>query len=48
MASEGGLPPIQLHRLGRRPYTPVWQAMRELTDTRDAQTPDQFLSLIHI
>lgn len=48
MASEGGLlPPVQLHRLGRRPYTPVWQAMRELTDTRDGQTPDQFWLVEH-
>lgn len=47
MVSEGGLPPIQLHRLGRRPYVPVWQAMRELTDTRDAQTPDQFWLVEH-
>ncbi len=39
--------PIQLHRLGRRPYTPVWQAMRELTDGRDAQTPDQFWLVEH-
>lgn len=48
MASEGGLlPPVQLHRLGRRPYTPVWQAMRELTDSRDGQTPDQFWLVEH-
>lgn len=45
--SESGLPPIQLHRLGYRPYFPVWQAMRELTDTRDAQTPDQFWLVEH-
>ncbi len=47
MADEGGLPPIRLHRLGRRPYLPVWQAMRELTDTRDADTPDQFWLVEH-
>jgi lipoyl(octanoyl) transferase len=40
-------PPIALHRLGRRPYEPVWQAMRELTDTRDAETPDQFWLVEH-
>jgi lipoyl(octanoyl) transferase len=39
--------PIELHRLGRRPYLPVWQAMRELTDTRDADTPDQFWLVEH-
>lgn len=33
--------PIELHRLGRRPYLPVWEAMRALTDTRDSDTPDQ-------
>lgn len=47
MATENALPPIQLHRLGRRPYTPVWQAMRELTDSRDAQIPDQFWLVEH-
>jgi len=41
------LPPIELHRLGRRSYEPVWQAMRELTDRRDATTPDQFWLVEH-
>ncbi|MCL7940873.1 lipoyl(octanoyl) transferase LipB [Halomonas sp. ATCH28] len=45
MASEAS--PILLHRLGRRPYTPVWQAMRDLTDGRDARTPDQFWLVEH-
>ncbi|TLF46084.1 lipoyl(octanoyl) transferase LipB [Halomonas urmiana] len=39
--------PIALHRLGRRPYGPVWQAMRTLTDERDAETPDQFWLVEH-
>ena len=39
--------PIELHRLGRRSYTPVWQAMRDLTDGRDAGTPDQFWLVEH-
>lgn len=38
---------IALHRLGLRDYLPVWEAMRELTDTRDAQTPDQFWLVEH-
>ncbi|WP_275287578.1 lipoyl(octanoyl) transferase LipB [Halomonas elongata] len=38
---------IQVHRLGRRPYEPVWRAMRELTDQRDASTPDQFWLVEH-
>lgn len=38
---------IALHRLGRRPYGPVWQAMRTLTDERDAETPDQFWLVEH-
>lgn len=41
------LPPIELHRLGRRPYQPVWEAMRELTDTRGVETPDQFWLVEH-
>lgn len=39
--------PIELYRLGRRPYPPVWEAMRELTDTRNASTPDQFWLVEH-
>ncbi|MDR5874566.1 lipoyl(octanoyl) transferase LipB [Halomonas sp. CUBES01] len=40
-------PPIELHVLGRKPYLPVWQAMRSLTDQRDADTPDQFWLVEH-
>lgn len=47
MGSEGCLPPVQLHCLGHRPYVPVWQAMRELTDSRNADTPDQFWLVEH-
>ncbi|WP_404377487.1 lipoyl(octanoyl) transferase LipB [Vreelandella aquamarina] len=39
--------PIELHRLGHRAYLPVWEAMRELTDTRDETTPDQFWLVEH-
>ncbi|APX92823.1 octanoyltransferase [Halomonas sp. 1513] len=39
--SEHLAAPVRVYRLGRQPYLPVWQAMRELTDTRDAETPDQ-------
>ncbi|GKW49265.1 lipoyl(octanoyl) transferase LipB [Halomonas sp. NCCP-2165] len=38
---------IELHRLGRRPYLPVWEAMRDVTDRRDAETPDQFWLVEH-
>lgn len=41
------LPAMELHRLGRRPYAPVWQAMRELTDSRDDKTPDQLWLVEH-
>ncbi|MBT2772505.1 lipoyl(octanoyl) transferase LipB [Halomonas sp. ISL-60] len=39
--------PIELHNLGHQAYLPVWQAMRTLTDTRDAQTLDQFWLVEH-
>ncbi|WP_404466067.1 lipoyl(octanoyl) transferase LipB [Vreelandella aquamarina] len=39
--------PIELHRLGRRAYLPVWEAMRELTDNRDEATADQFWLVEH-
>ncbi|UYG06268.1 lipoyl(octanoyl) transferase LipB [Halomonas sp. M4R1S46] len=39
--------PLQVHRLGRRPYEPVWRAMRDLTDGRDPATPDQLWLVEH-
>ncbi|MWJ28358.1 lipoyl(octanoyl) transferase LipB [Halomonas sp. ZH2S] len=42
-----GSAPINMYVLGRQPYLPVWQAMRELTDRRDAATPDQFWLVEH-
>lgn len=47
MADRCALSPIELHRCGRRPYEPVWRSMRELTDQRDATTPDQFWLVEH-
>ncbi|WP_431023464.1 lipoyl(octanoyl) transferase LipB [Halomonas sp. H5] len=47
MVSTPALPSIEFYRLGRRPYEPVWQAMRDFTDQRDAQTPDQFWLVEH-
>lgn len=41
------MPPIELHCLGRKPYLPIWEAMRTLTDTRDSHTPDQFWLVEH-
>nr|WP_221187666.1 lipoyl(octanoyl) transferase LipB [Halomonas stenophila] len=38
---------MQVHRLGRRPYEPVWRAMRDLTDGRDSATPDQLWLVEH-
>lgn len=38
---------IELCHLGHRPYLPVWEAMRERTDTRDSTTPDQFWLVEH-
>lgn len=39
--------PIELHRLGRCAYLPVWESMRALTDTRGEATPDQFWLVEH-
>lgn len=39
--------PVVVYSLGRRPYRPVWEAMRELTDTRDSATDDQFWLVEH-
>lgn len=47
MTEDGRASPIALLDLGRRPYLPVWQAMRELTDNRGEATPDQFWLVEH-
>ena len=33
--------------LGRQPYAPVWRAMQDFTDARDADTPDELWLLEH-
>ncbi|WP_110641878.1 lipoyl(octanoyl) transferase LipB [Salinicola sp. CPA57] len=38
---------LQLYRLGRQPYLPVWRAMSQFTDTRDAAAPDQLWLVEH-
>lgn len=39
--------PLQVRRLGRQPYPPVWQAMRAFTDARGADTTDELWLLQH-
>ncbi|MGH8162710.1 MAG: lipoyl(octanoyl) transferase LipB, partial [Rhodanobacteraceae bacterium] len=39
--------PLLVRRLGRRPYEPVWRAMRAFTDARDAESPDELWLLQH-
>ncbi len=39
--------PLQVRRLGRQPYLPVWQAMRAFTDGRGATTTDELWLLQH-
>ena len=38
---------LEVRRLGRVPYEPTWQAMREFTDARDDDTPDEIWLLEH-
>ena len=38
---------LVLRRLGRQPYTPVWEAMRAFTDTRQADTASELWLLEH-
>lgn len=45
--SKASAPPMKVFQLGRQPYLPVWQAMRALTDTRDAFTQDQLWVVEH-
>lgn len=39
--------PLIVRRLGLVEYQPTWEAMREFTATRDAQTPDELWLLEH-
>ena len=38
---------LQVRRLGRQPYEPVWRAMQAYTDARGADTPDQLWMVEH-
>lgn len=38
---------MRVRLLGTQPYEPVWQAMRALTDQRQADTPDELWLLQH-
>ncbi|APZ44112.1 lipoyl(octanoyl) transferase LipB [Acidihalobacter ferrooxydans] len=40
-------PELLIHYMGRRPYLPVWQAMRDFTDVRTPDTPDEFWVVEH-
>lgn len=41
------LPPPELHELGLQAYADSWQAMRDYTEQRDADSPDQLWLLQH-
>ncbi|MFQ2152317.1 lipoyl(octanoyl) transferase LipB [Aeromonas sanarellii] len=47
--AEPQSPPSQLfvRQLGRRPYQPVWDAMKAFTDNRTPDTPDEFWVVEH-
>lgn len=40
-------PQLLVRQLGRRPYQPVWDAMKAFTDSRNADTPDEFWVVEH-
>lgn len=40
-------PPLVVRALGRADYVPTWQAMREFTARRDADTPDELWIVEH-
>jgi len=39
--------PLNVRRLGRQPYEPVWRAMSAFTDNRSAETTDELWILEH-
>ena len=40
-------PRLLVRQLGRRPYQPVWDAMKAFTDNRTPDTPDEFWVVEH-
>ncbi|WCH23865.1 lipoyl(octanoyl) transferase LipB [Aeromonas salmonicida] len=40
-------PQLLVRQLGRRPYQPVWDAMKAFTDNRTSDTPDEFWVVEH-
>ena len=38
---------LLVRHLGRRPYQPVWDAMKAFTDSRTSETPDEFWVVEH-
>ena len=38
---------LLVRQLGRRPYQPVWDAMKAFTDSRTSETPDEFWVVEH-
>ncbi|MBX9566056.1 lipoyl(octanoyl) transferase LipB [Aeromonas hydrophila] len=40
-------PRLLVRQLGRRPYQPVWDAMKAFTDSRTPDTPDEFWVVEH-
>ena len=40
-------PQLLVSHLGRRPYQPVWDAMKAFTDSRTSETPDEFWVVEH-
>ena len=38
---------LLVRQLGRRPYQPVWDAMKAFTDNRTSETPDEFWVVEH-
>jgi lipoyl(octanoyl) transferase len=47
LARGTDLPPIIVRRLGRSDYRPICEAMRQFTDARSVQTPDEVWLLEH-
>lgn len=41
------LPILHVKNLGKADYQPVWQAMKDFTDGRDAHTPDELWLVEH-
>lgn len=47
LPSNSSIPPLIVRQLGEQPYSPIWQAMQDFTNNRNAATADEIWLVEH-